>query len=83
MRARHALLMILLLTAEATVLVAPATAVDFGRGIRKLNPDVKIIGTAWSPPAWMKVNRSIAVLGDKAATRMPGQSVATYTATLH
>ena len=61
----------------------PKVFIDFGRGIRKLNPDVKIICTAWSPPAWMKVNRSIAVLGDKAATRMPGQSIATYTATLH
>ncbi len=37
----------------------PQIFVDFGRGIRKLNPDVKIIGTVWSPPAWMKVNRSI------------------------
>ncbi len=33
--------------------------VDFGKGIRELNPDVKIIGTVWSPPAWMKENRSI------------------------
>ncbi len=28
---------------------------DFGNGICKLNPDVKIIGTVWSPPPWMKV----------------------------
>ena len=33
--------------------------VDFGQGIRKLDPDVKTIGTVWSPPAWMKVNNSI------------------------
>jgi len=33
--------------------------VDFGRGILKLNPDIKIIGTVWSPPSWMKVNKSI------------------------
>lgn len=37
----------------------PQIFVDFGRGIRRLNPVVKIIGTVWSPPAWMKVNRSI------------------------
>jgi len=37
----------------------PRIFVDFGLGIRKLNPDIKIIGTVWSPPAWMKVNTSI------------------------
>jgi O-glycosyl hydrolase len=37
----------------------PQIFVDFGRGILKLNPDIKIIGTVWSPPAWMKVNKSI------------------------
>ena len=37
----------------------PQIFVDFGRGIRKLDPDIKIIGTVWSPPAWMKVNKSI------------------------
>ncbi len=37
----------------------PQIFVDFGRSIRKLNPDLKIIGTVWSPPAWMKVNKSI------------------------
>jgi O-glycosyl hydrolase len=37
----------------------PQVFVDFGRGLRKINPDVKIIGTVWSPPAWMKVNRAI------------------------
>jgi O-glycosyl hydrolase len=37
----------------------PQIFVDFGQAIRKLNPDVKIIGTVWSPPAWMKVNKSI------------------------
>ncbi len=37
----------------------PQIFVDFGQAIRKLNPDIKIIGTAWSPPSWMKVNRSI------------------------
>jgi glucuronoarabinoxylan endo-1,4-beta-xylanase len=37
----------------------PQIFLDFGRGIRRLNPSVKIIGTVWSPPAWMKVNKSI------------------------
>ncbi|MFP4581537.1 MAG: glycoside hydrolase family 30 beta sandwich domain-containing protein [Candidatus Sumerlaeia bacterium] len=37
----------------------PQIFVDFGQGIRKINPDVKIIGTVWSPPAWMKMNKSI------------------------
>jgi O-glycosyl hydrolase len=37
----------------------PQIFVDFGRGILKLNPDIKIIGTVWSPPSWMKINKSI------------------------
>jgi O-glycosyl hydrolase len=37
----------------------PQIFVDFGRGILKLDPGVKIIGTVWSPPAWMKINKSI------------------------
>lgn len=37
----------------------PQIFVDFGRGILKLNPEVKIIGTVWSPPSWMKMNKSI------------------------
>ncbi len=37
----------------------PRIFVDFGRGILKLNPAVKIISTVWSPPAWMKLNKSI------------------------
>ena len=37
----------------------PRIFVDFGLGIRKIDPRVKIIGTVWSPPAWMKVNQSI------------------------
>ena len=37
----------------------PQIFADFGRGILKLNPDIKIIGTVWSPPSWMKVNKSI------------------------
>jgi glucuronoarabinoxylan endo-1,4-beta-xylanase len=37
----------------------PQIFVDFGRGILKLNPDTKIIGSVWSPPSWMKMNESI------------------------
>ena len=37
----------------------PRIFIDFGQGIRKIDPNVKIIGTTWSPPAWMKVNQSI------------------------
>jgi O-glycosyl hydrolase len=37
----------------------PQIFLDFGKGIRKVNPDIKLIGTVWSPPAWMKLNRSI------------------------
>jgi O-glycosyl hydrolase len=33
--------------------------IDFGQGIKKVNPDMRFIGTVWSPPAWMKVNKSI------------------------
>ena len=33
--------------------------IDFAKGIKKLNPDAKIIGTVWSPPAWMKEIGSI------------------------
>ena len=33
--------------------------IDFGKCILKLNPEIKIIGTVWSPPAWMKINKSI------------------------
>jgi O-glycosyl hydrolase len=32
---------------------------DFAKGIKKLNPDIRLIGTVWSPPAWMKENNSI------------------------
>ncbi len=37
----------------------PRIFIDFGQGIRRIDPNVKIIGTVWSPPAWMKVNQSI------------------------
>jgi O-glycosyl hydrolase len=31
----------------------------FAKAIKEINPGVKVIGTVWSPPAWMKENRSI------------------------
>jgi O-glycosyl hydrolase len=37
----------------------PRIFVDFGRAILRINPQVRIIGTVWSPPAWMKMNKSI------------------------
>src|SRR5689334_3267831 len=30
--------------------------VAFAKAIKQINPDVKVIGTVWSPPAWMKEN---------------------------
>lgn len=33
--------------------------VDFGKAVRTLNPQFKVIGTVWSPPAWMKQNKAI------------------------
>lgn len=33
--------------------------IQFARDIRRINPDVKVIGTVWSPPAWMKENGRI------------------------
>jgi beta-glucosidase len=37
----------------------PQIFVDFGQAIRKIDPAIKIIGTVWSPPAWMKISKSI------------------------
>jgi glucuronoarabinoxylan endo-1,4-beta-xylanase len=31
---------------------------DFCKAVKKLNPDLRIIATVWTPPAWMKVNES-------------------------
>jgi O-glycosyl hydrolase len=39
--------------------------INFAKAIRKINPDVKVIGTVWSPPKWMKENNSI--VGGKSA----------------
>lgn len=32
---------------------------DFSAKLMKINPDTRIIGTVWSPPSWMKVNKDI------------------------
>ncbi|MGD2175423.1 MAG: hypothetical protein PVJ27_08475, partial [Candidatus Brocadiaceae bacterium] len=32
--------------------------VDFGKGIRRFDPDARIIGTVWTPPPWMKADKS-------------------------
>ncbi len=37
----------------------PQIFIDFGQAARQLNPEMKFIGSVWSPPAWMKVNQSI------------------------
>ncbi len=31
---------------------------EFVRGIRELNPEIRVISSVWSPPAWMKVNKA-------------------------
>jgi glucuronoarabinoxylan endo-1,4-beta-xylanase len=33
--------------------------ISFAKAIQQINPKVKVIGTVWSPPAWMKENGSI------------------------
>jgi O-glycosyl hydrolase len=32
---------------------------NFAKALKKLDPEVRIIGTVWSPPAWMKMNRRL------------------------
>lgn len=32
---------------------------QFAQAVQKYNPDLKVIGTVWSPPAWMKLNKRI------------------------
>lgn len=34
------------------------TYMNFAKAIRDLDPDAKVIGTAWSLPSWMKVNNN-------------------------
>lgn len=55
--------------------------INFARAVQKLNPDLKIIGSVWSPPAWMKVNNAItdtasgAIMGDDYMGEKEGQKV--------
>jgi glucuronoarabinoxylan endo-1,4-beta-xylanase len=42
---------------------------QFARAIKRINPDVKVIGTVWSPPAWMKENGKITDTQSNAALR--------------
>ncbi|MGF1448681.1 MAG: hypothetical protein ACFB20_04625 [Opitutales bacterium] len=32
---------------------------DFAKAIRKLDPNIRIIGTVWTPPIWMKVSEAV------------------------
>ena len=32
---------------------------DFAKAVKKIDPSLRIIGTCWSPPAWMKLNKSL------------------------
>lgn len=43
--------------------------IEAGKGFQKINPQMRFIGTAWSPPAWMKENNSIV---DKASGAIDG-----------
>jgi glucuronoarabinoxylan endo-1,4-beta-xylanase len=33
--------------------------IRFAQAVRKINPELKVIGSVWSPPVWMKVNGKI------------------------
>jgi glucuronoarabinoxylan endo-1,4-beta-xylanase len=43
--------------------------IDAGKGFKRVNPQMRFIGTAWSPPAWMKENNAIV---DKATGAIGG-----------
>jgi glucuronoarabinoxylan endo-1,4-beta-xylanase len=40
-----------------------AVFLEFAKKLKALDPELKIIGTVWSPPAWMKRNQSITAKG--------------------
>ena len=46
---------------------------DFAKKLRQRNPDALLIGTVWSPPAWMKRNHD---LNDKAGGAITGDDYA-------
>lgn len=47
---------------------------EVAKAFRKINPDFKLIGTVWSPPAWMKANNAITDL-DSGALDDPSEYV--------
>lgn len=53
--------------------------IDFAKAIQQINPNVKVIGTVWSPPAWMKENNAITGTFSGAAGRnLPEQQGRTH-----
>jgi len=39
---------------------------NFAKAVRRINPKLKVIGTVWSPPGWMKLNGRITDTGSGA-----------------
>lgn len=35
------------------------TFLEFARAVKKLNPQIKLVGSVWTPPPWMKINQAI------------------------
>ena len=53
--------------------------IEFGKKLKKYNPELRVIGTVWSPPAWMKMNNNITGGRPwKRETREPGIQGSTY-----
>lgn len=44
---------------------------DFAMRVKTLQPELKVIGTVWSPPAWMKMNHSLV---DKSSGAIDGRT---------
>jgi O-glycosyl hydrolase len=58
-----------------------STFIDFAKRLKKKSPDAKIIGTVWSPPAWMKATNSIGDPPLKAGSRSGNIPYNAYTGT--
>jgi O-glycosyl hydrolase len=58
-----------------------STFIDFAKRLKKKSPDAKIIGTVWSPPAWMKATNSIGDPPLKAGNRSGDIPYNAYTGT--
>jgi|GEM_PF-483868 len=54
------------------------TFIQFAKTLKKKNPEAKIIGTVWSPPAWMKHTNSIGDPPLKAGNRSGAINYNTY-----